>query len=1147
MLFSQVYINEFIASNDTGIVDENGEFEDWIELYNAGSTAVNIGGYYVSDDIGEPNLWQIPTTAPAETTIAAGGYLILWLDKDTDDGVLHIDAKLSGNGEDVVLTAADGVTILDSYTYGPQLTDVSEGRLTDGSAQFAFFTSPTPNESNAESPGTAPTPVFSIDGGLYDENVSVSLSTSNPASIYYTTDGSYPDETSTLYSTPLEFSTPTPLRARAFATGLGASNVVTETYLIGVSHAYPVVAVAGNPEEFFDETIGIFGNILEDIEINVNAEFYETDGTVGFNQLVEAELTGTSSAGNAQKSLSLKAKGSLGNSKFDYPVFPDEELTEYRGLVLRNSGNDWTVTNFRDAAASSLIRDLSDTDDLIDAPKINYQAYRQSILYLNGEYWGIYNLRERPDKRYIKNHFDLDDDEIDLIENKDEVKEGDLDNWLALQDFLEDNSFADATNYATLESWVDVDEFMDYCIFNLFIDNQDWPGNNNRRFRERVADGKWRFLSYDLDFTFGLFTSQGWNTGYAGDNSFERLLFPTDYENPNPEWSSRLFQKLMENENWRHDFINRTADHLNVLFTSERINGRIDAFLASYEPEKEQQLATWQNLYNQDANADIMRSYGNQRTQLFQQHYINAIPEIQSVVEVNISTEPAGAGTIEFSTLNIDEEDDVSSWAGRYFSGIDIPVKAVAKPGFEFKNWIGVSSSTEDEINVNLSQNSILRALFAPIDTTNTLLEQAINFQEIPDQQTDSPQIELMAGASSGLPVSFTILSGPATLNGNIVTLTGAEGVVTIQASQAGNSVYSPAPNVIQEFTVGSTNPPTGYCNTQGLNSSNLWIKEVKLAGINNLSENDNGYGNYIDQTALLSTNQFYFIKLKAGFAGYVGDINWRLWIDYNQNETFENGEEVIAEYVATIAADIDALETNLVFSVPPNALSGNTRLRISLRQNAFAPECGDYDFGETEDYTVTISENFMDDAPNFLNLEATPLDNGISLFWAANRVNETNSFTIEKSLDGISFQEFRTIENPSNGSIETATFDMFDTAPIQGMNYYRLRKNLSNSTIIYSNMVAVSYDFDNKGLVLYPNPLKRTDLLNISFGSSFTGKLSILIANVTGKIIKEIELEEVPDSPFELDLKDYSEGTYIIQLIGEEFRPVSKRFLVFE
>jgi len=798
---AQLFINEFVASNDAGIADESGAFEDWVELYNASSTPIDIANYYLSDDLAEPTLWQIPATSPSETTIEAGGFLILWFDKDTEEGVLHIDAKLSGSGEDIVLTAPDGVTIIDSYSYGQQTTDVSEGRMTDGAAIFSFFTTQTPGATNAESTGVSPLPVFSISGGLYLNSQTVSISTAVPANVYYTTDGSEPDASSDLYTAPLNFSSPTPLRAISIATGAEASGIVTETYLIGVSHAYPIMAVTGNPSDFFDEETGIFGNYSEDIEIIINTEFYETDGTLGFNQRVESELVGVSSAENAQKSMALKAKGSLGSSKFDYPVFPDEELTEYRSLMLRNSGNDWSVTQFRDASVSSLIRDLSDVGDLISPPQINYQAYRPAIMYLNGEYWGIYNLRERSDRRYIKQRFDLDEDEIDFIENQDEVKEGDILNWDSLQVFLADNNFADEANYAELAERVDVDEFLDLMVYNIFIDKQDWPGNNNRRFRERSPEGKWHFLSYDIDFVFGLLTSAGWNTGFAGDNSLDRVMNPSDFSHPNPEWSARLFYKLLENENWRNNFINRTADQMNVLFLPTRISNRIDEFLTSFEPEIDQQLALWQNLYNQDANADLMKSFGNERTPVMQQDYIDAFSDIDNTVEISLSTQPAGAGSIEFSTLNVDEEDDASAWTGTYFTGIDIPVKAVAKPGFIFQYWEGISSDTSPEIVVNLIESGLLTAVFMEEGDVEPEA-QTIDFTTIADQETTASPLTLNASATSGLPVSFSLVEGPATLSGNTLTLNGTAGLVIVQATQEGNATYAPATPVEREFMV---------------------------------------------------------------------------------------------------------------------------------------------------------------------------------------------------------------------------------------------------------------------------------------------------------------------------------------------------------
>ena len=797
---AQIFINEFVASNDAGITDESGAFEDWVELYNAGSTPVNIANYYISDDLAVPTLWQIPDTSPDSTTINAGDYLILWFDKDTEEGVLHIDAKLSGTGEDIVLTAPDGLSTVDWYSYAQQLADVSEGRMTDGAASFAFFTTPTPNATNAAGTGLSPIPVFSAPGGLYMNSQTISISTGSPANIYYTTDGSEPSESSTLYTAPLNFTTPTPLRAISVATGLEASGMVTETYLIGVSHVYPIMAITGNPSDFFDEETGIFGNFETDLEINVNAEFYETDGTVGFNQMVESELVGVSSAANAQKSLALKAKSSLGSSKFDYAVFPDEELTEYRSLMLRNSGNDWPVTQFRDAAVSSLIRDLSDVGDLISSPQINYQAYRPSIMYLNGAYWGIYNLRERSDKRYIKQRFDLDDDEIDFLENELEVKEGDILNWDSLQLFLTNNNFADEANYAELAARVDLDEYMDFVVYNIFIDNQDWPGNNNRRFRERTPDGKWRFLSYDIDFVFGLLTSDGWNTGYAGENALDRLMNPSDFGHPNPEWAARLFYKLLENENWRNAFINRSADHLNVLFSPTRISTRIDEFLDLFEPELDQHLAFWQNLFAQEANAEIMKSFGNDRTAIMHEHYIAGFADVDNTAEISLSTQPAGAGSIEFSTLNIDEEDDVVAWTGTYFTGIDIPVKAVAKPGFIFDHWDGASSDTSPEILINLISNSLLTAVFIEDDFEPEA--QAIGFTAIPDQETIADPITLNASATSGLPVSFSVIEGPATVSGNILSLTGSAGLVIVRASQEGDATYAPATPVEREFMV---------------------------------------------------------------------------------------------------------------------------------------------------------------------------------------------------------------------------------------------------------------------------------------------------------------------------------------------------------
>jgi len=320
---AQLFINEFMASNGNTIADETGEFEDWIEIYNAGSSAVNLAGYYMSDDATDPLQWQIPATNASLTTVPAGGYLILWADKD--DGADHLDFKLGASGEDIVLLAPDGVTIVDQYTFTTQFEDVSFGRTEDGGADWDFFAASTPGAANDTAPGApqVATPVASILGGFYTSNIQVSLSTiTEDADIYYTMDGSKPTEDDDLYNGPISITASTPLRARAFLDPLLASEMITETYLFDIDHTFPVVAYTGDPDELFDPSTGMYTNFEEDIEINVNAELYEPDGTFGFNLQVESEINGSGSASADQKSLALKAKGSLGSATIDYQIFP---------------------------------------------------------------------------------------------------------------------------------------------------------------------------------------------------------------------------------------------------------------------------------------------------------------------------------------------------------------------------------------------------------------------------------------------------------------------------------------------------------------------------------------------------------------------------------------------------------------------------------------------------------------------------------------------------------------------------------------------------------------------------------------------------------------------------------------------------------
>ena len=707
---AQVTINEFMASNETTVADGAGEFDDWIEVYNPGPTPVDLAGYYLSDDPDDPLAWQIPATDPAATTMPAGGFLLLWADKDEDQGATHLGFKLSGDGETISLTAPDGLTLVDEYAYGPQLGDVSLGRLPGDPGAWDAFAVPTPGAPNDTPPGapSVAAPTFSVRGGFHAGAVTVALAVTTPgATVHYTTDGSVPDEADPTYEAPLTLSANTPLRARGFAPARAPSAPATETYLFDARPSVAVVAYTADPFELFDPATGMYPNFGDDIEIDVNVELYEPDGTRGFNQRFESEIQGFGSASIDQKSLALKAKSSLGSATVDYRVFPNVPRDRYRSLTLRNSGQDNDVTQFRDVLASSLVLDVADAPQLAP-PEIYGQHYRPTVTYINGAYWGILNLRERTDRRYVETRFGLGRDEIDLIEGESEVKEGTIDAYEDLRRFLRGNSLASAANFASVAERLDVGQYVDYLAFNVFVDNQDWPGNNVRRVRERVEGAPWRHLTYDLDFTFGLFVpGQPWNSGNNQANALGRLLTPNGYNHPNPEDATLLARRLFENAGFRAAFVNRLADQLNLLYGGERISARIDALEAAYRPEIARHGERW-GYISWDRNLERLRAFADGRDAAVREHVIAEIAEVTGTAAVAVGVNDAAGGEVVFSTVTVGGE----GYVGTYFTGVDIPVAAVPAPGYVFAGWSGALADAPATTSLRLGADASLTANF---------------------------------------------------------------------------------------------------------------------------------------------------------------------------------------------------------------------------------------------------------------------------------------------------------------------------------------------------------------------------------------------------------------------------------------------------
>ncbi len=805
LFFAQaLVINEFMASNSTTIANESGDYVDWVEIYNPGNQAIDLAGMYLTDDLSTPDLHQIPTGFSDSTTIQPKGFKLFWFDKHPDAGPLHVNAKLKTGGEQIGLFNSN-LTVIDSLSYGQQTPDISYGRIADDSTEWTFFSQPTPGQANYTPLPIAQAPLFTYHDGIFSHPISLTLLTTTPGTnIYYTTDGSLPTNASTLYTAPIMVDSSMSIRAITAGPNNSPSPVSTHMYLINRHHTFPIVYLTFDPVDFYDSITGIYVNYLENWERPANLAFFEMDGSLAFSQPAEVEIQGTGSAEFAHKSIAIKAKSYQGEKQFQYPIFPQLPYQKYGSFTLRNSGQDWDKTIFRDAYATSFVADLSDIGDIISPPRLYLQSYRPTIAYFNGEYRGIYNIRERLDHRYIKTHFGLSKGEYDYLKGVDEVKNGDWDSWFQFMDFLLAHDMNQQSHFDSLQKVMDVQDYLDYITFNIFLNNTDWPANNNRRWKAKSPDGKWRWMVFDLDYTLSLYNEDGsWNTGDYHDNALLRLYNDTGWQWPNPEWATRPFRACVQNTGWRHQFINRMADQLNTLFTPERLQQRLDEFVNRYRPEMAAHQCKWFECFDGwDDNIGKVRHFISGRAGAVRQHFVEQYAEITDTTIVHLSANPKQGGTIEWNTLTLKPEH--FPWQGIYFAGIDIPVKATPAPGYEFVGWSDSSLGSNPNGTINLSSDEYtLTAIFQPIVSTRLAPKETLTI--FPNPAKEHLLIKTDSFAGKAATIQVLDLSGRIVFYQEVAHLPGENYPIPIKHFPKGNYVLKVQPNnhriMITQFT----------------------------------------------------------------------------------------------------------------------------------------------------------------------------------------------------------------------------------------------------------------------------------------------------------------------------------------------------------
>ena len=334
---------------------------------------------------------------------------------------LHTNFKISSEGEHLILSDSNGQQIDSIYT-AKIPADISLGRKPDGNATWFFFNEPTPGNSNVTR-GYAPIPVskvqYSIPGGLYQDGLTILLATTNSLdSIYYTDNGSEPDTNDSLYSTSINVPITSTIRARVIRSGHLSGEIATQTYLINESHNLPIISVNTIPDNLWDLDYGIYimvknasveyphfgANFWEDWERPANIATYKPDGTLAFQLDAGIKIFGNWSRGQPQKSISIHARKSYGFDGINYKIFEDKDINEFKTIILRNSGNDFNNTMLRDAYANRVVSSL----------ELDQQAYRPAVVYINGEYWGIQNLREKVNEEFINLNHGIEEDYNDI-------------------------------------------------------------------------------------------------------------------------------------------------------------------------------------------------------------------------------------------------------------------------------------------------------------------------------------------------------------------------------------------------------------------------------------------------------------------------------------------------------------------------------------------------------------------------------------------------------------------------------------------------------------------------------------------------------------------------------------------------------------
>ena len=529
------------------------------------------------------------------------------------------------------------------------------------------------------------------------------------------------------------------IRAKAYGRDESSETVTHAYYFNDQTYTLPIINITTDDEKLFGYENGLFvaGKLFDrwrlenptveaydrsdanywasgsESEIQVNFIYFENN-SVKINQDAGLRINGNGTRLFSNRSHRLYAKSAYGKSSFNHKFFSETDVNKFKRIILRNSGQDTGNTMFRDAFIHSLNSHLH----------MQVQNSQPILSFVNGEFYGIYNLRERFDEKYFEEVFDIDEDELDFIENDGLIEAGDNHFYNQMISYFSQNDLSDPQAYQQALRFVDEINVADYHIAEIFAANFDWPHNNVLMFRKRAEfnpeasygqDGRFRWIFKDLDL------------GFNGDpfllndsftfNSLETAVQLNDYNNN--LYVNHVFKGLLQNNEFKNYFINRFSDLLNTSYKPSVVHHKIEFFQERLRPEMQKQFDRWKlinNFYDWEYNVNILKQFATERPTYQTQHLIDFF-NLEGTYELTTNVANVEEGFVKVNTIEINNstvgiDGDYSTWSGDYFKGVPVKLQAIALPGYTFSHWTGDVDSTESEITINPEENTNVIAVF---------------------------------------------------------------------------------------------------------------------------------------------------------------------------------------------------------------------------------------------------------------------------------------------------------------------------------------------------------------------------------------------------------------------------------------------------